>query len=168
MAPAWVEGAEPAKELAVLGNATSEALIHVVVGVDHARDDHAIEERDDTPLCSVLVGDAFHGANPLNDVSTDKDCGIVNLSKVFVKGSQSLDVGVEHCLSRDWAWGAPSFNGHDRSASTYGDAWCAIAPQVSRGSRVVSHSHAARRYATPLPSDAHASSTRNDQARCGI
>lgn len=148
VAPAGIEGAEPPKELAVLCHTASEALVHVVVGVDHSRDDDAVVQRDDAPLGAVFIGDALHGPHPLYDVAAHKDGCMIDVSKVLVKGGERLDVGVEHSLGGHWARGAASFNGHD-------DHVDACAGCGGMDCRAFSHvKHAARRHRQTTPSDA--------------
>ncbi len=76
--PDGIQASEPAKKFGVLNpwNGARQTLRHVVVGVDHARNDHVVLSVDDAVGCAWQ---SMRWANGFNAVVANKNGGIFEL-----------------------------------------------------------------------------------------
>ena len=90
LGPDRVQRIQPGKQLVILRHHTSEVLIHVVVGVDHAGHHHVAAQ-----IVCLRDGDIRFvgaGANPEDGGAVDQDGTIADLAALIVKGGEVIDM----------------------------------------------------------------------------
>jgi hypothetical protein len=89
--PDRIQVGQPVEQLAILraGDGAREALVHVVVRVDQARDDHMVAGVDDLV---GLLRKIFGLADLLDDLAPDVERAIGDLFTTFVHGDQDARV----------------------------------------------------------------------------